>query len=314
MRDSNTQCNITMRTARGEEDFWLVRGFLLEIWGEMPPAFCWEVRRWDGSYFHDTKPGFKDSWGGADGVGLWFDADRLVAVVHPEDGGDTWLEVRRDYRWLEPQLLDWAEQNLARPDKAGQNRTWVLAWDYDSERQALLASRGYVNTGKGEVFRERPYPNEPIAPVALPDGYMLHEVRPGNQQDAECYAALLNDGFRRDFHQAAEIVHFTENSPSFRSEIELVAVAPDGRFAALTGMIYDEVNRFGLFEPVCATRGPRPIGLTGLLMQEGWRRVRELGALTCHVGTGIGMAANRFYDACGFKVINTGYYWKKVIG
>jgi len=50
-------------------------------------------------------------------------------------------------------------------------------------------------------------------------------------------------------------------------------------------MIYDAANRFGLFEPVCATPGPRPLGLTGMLMREGVRRATALGAEAVYVGT-----------------------------
>ena len=102
-------------------------------------------------------------------------------------------------------------------------------------------------------------------------------------------------------------------SPSFSPELELVAVAPDGSFAALAGLIYDAANRFGLFEPVCATPAPRPLGLTGALMLEGFRRMQSLGAEICYVSSGIGMAANRFYEAVGFKPVATGHYWVKEV-
>ena len=92
---------------------------------------------------------------------------------------------------------------------------------------------------------------------------------------------------------------------------QLSETHPQTYNAALTGMIYDADNRFGSFEPVCATPERRPLGLTGALMLEGWRRVRELGAEHCYVGTGIGMPANRFYEAVGFKIIRTGLYWVK---
>jgi predicted N-acetyltransferase YhbS len=208
-------------------------------------------------------------------------------------------------------MLDWAEEHLAHAGKDGRPKLQVFAWEYDGQLQELLASRGYTKTGGGEVLREKPYDGSELKVPPMPDGYRLHTVRPGNLEDCERYAALLNAAFRRTFHKAKELMTFTMNSPSYRQELELVAVAPDGSFAALTGMIYDEVNRFGMFEPVCATPGPRPLGLTGTLMLEGYKRVREMGAEHCYVGTGIGMPANRFYDSVGFKVIHTGHMWEK---
>ena len=315
MRPTNVSLNsTTMRTASGIDDFWRVRQLLIDSWQHLPPFFNWETRRWDGAYFHDAKPGFSESWGGAAGVALWEDGGRVVAAVHPEGGrGDAWLQVHPDYRWLEPAMLEWAEEHLARPGKDGRLRLLLICWEDDEQCLGLLNQRGYTRTAHGEVVREKPYrAGLPPAPH-MPEGYTLHCVRPGNREDCERYAALINDAFQRTFHRAEDLLTFTTQSPSFSSELELAAVAPDGRFAALTGMIYDEDNRFGSFEPVCATRGPRPLGLVAALMAEGYRRVRELGAEHCYTGTGIGMAANRFYEACGFKIIRTGWYWEKVL-
>lgn len=301
----------TVRTAGGEEDFWLVRQFLIDTWQLMPPFYNWEIRRWDGWYWHREQPGWDTRYGGGKCVGLWQASDgQLVGAAHPENGGDVWLEIHLDYRNLIGEMLDWAEANLAKQNKAGRMQLIVPAWDYDAELEELLRARGYTNTQHGEVIREKPYTGNEVPPQ-MPDGYKLHGVRRGHLEDCERYAALLNAAFRRDFHKAAEIATFTLNSPSFNPELELVAVAPDGGFAALAGMTYDDDNRFGLFEPVCAIPGPRPLGLTGKLMLEGHLRVRALGAEHCYVGTGIGAAANRFYDSVGFKVLHTRWYWKK---
>ena len=125
----------------------------------------------------------------------------------------------------------------------------------DRERQELLGRRGYEKTAGGEHLR-RWCGACPPEGAPLPAGYRLHAVRPGHAEDCERYAALINAAFRRTCHTAQEVATFTMLSPSFSPELELVAVAPDGSFAALTGMIYDTGNRFGLFEPVCATPAP----------------------------------------------------------
>jgi predicted N-acetyltransferase YhbS len=341
---------ITQRTASGEVDFWLVRQFLLDTWALGPPGFVWDVRRWDGAYFHRAQMGWDEHWHGGAAVGIW-EADksagadnaagadgaagdgaaradrRIVAVAHPEGAGEAWLEVHPHYRWLEEEMLHWAEANLAHAPKprtgepaqpgAGQSpsenarsRVTVFASDSDVQRQELLARRGYVQTAGGEHLR-RWASADPPQPAPLPAGYRLHTMRPGHPEDCARYAALLNAAFRRTCHGAEEVANFTLHSPSLRADLELIAVAPDGAFAALAGMIYDSANRYGLFEPVCATPAPRPLGLAGWLMHEGVRRVMALGAQDCYVGTGYGMPANRFYAAAGFKVIHSGSYWAK---
>jgi mycothiol synthase len=312
MTTANKEERINMRTAEGETDFWLLRGFLEDTWPLAAPFFNWEVRRLDGAYFHNEKPGWDARWNGGRDLALWQKPDgQLVGAVHPEGKGDAWLEVHPQYRWLEEAMLDWAEANLARPNKEGHPQLAVFTWEYDKERQEQLHQRGYTRTDAGDVLREKPYNVQDVPAPTMPEGYRLHEVRPGHPEDCERYAALLNAAFKRSIHTAKELATFTTMSPSYCQEIELVAVAPDGSFAALTGMTYDEDHRFGSFEPVCAVPGPKPLGLTGKLMLEGYRRVRQMGAEHCYVGTGIGMAANRFYDAVGFKIIHMGWYWKK---
>lgn len=331
---------ITHRTGSGEADFWLVRQFLLDTWALMPLGRIWDVRRWDGAHFHRAPEGWDEHWRGGAAIGIWEVDDvpgtgrRIVATVHPEGAGEAWLEVHPDYRFLEDAMLAWAEANLAcepkprpgastqpsgasaqtsgdQPPSAGARpRLTVFAADTDQQRQELLVSRGFTRTKGGEVLRRWQNP-EPPPPVALPTGYRFHELRPGDPQDCERYAVLINAAFRRTFHKAEEIANFTLHSPSFRADLELIAQAPDGSFAALAGMIYDAQNDYALFEPVCATPGPRPLGLTGLLMHEGVRRVLALGARDVYVGTAYGLAANRFYNAVGFKVVHSGSYWAK---
>jgi len=309
--DKTTHLKYAMRTAQGEEDFWLVRRFLSETWQLMPPFFNWETRRWDSAYWHNAQPGWDSRWGGGKSVGLWQASNgRLLGAVHPEDVSTACLQVHRDHRQLESEMLDWAEANLARSRDDGTRRLGVFAWDFDDQRRELLSARGYQQLESGDVMREKPYAGEETAP-RMPDGYRLHRIRPGNPEDCERYAALLNAAFRRVFHSAAEIATFTLNSPSFDPQLELVAVAPDGSFAALAGLFYDADNSFGLFEPVCATPLRRPLGLTAALMQEGHRRVHERGAKHCYVPSSLGRPANRFYDACGFCQIQVGHMWKK---
>lgn len=310
MSVQSTQQPIAFRTASGEADFWLVRQFLLDTWALVPPGQVWDVRRWDGSYFHNEQPGWHDAWRGGAAVGLWEADGRVVGVVHPEGPGQAWLNVHPACRFLENEMLAWGEAGLGRVHTDGRLKLAVFCLESDRERRELLIRRGYRQSAAGEVLR-RFSGRQPQAPVPLPAGYRLHTVRPGHPGDCERYATLLNASFRRTIHSAQEVATFTTQSPSFDPQLELVAAAPDGSFAALTGMIYDAQNRYGLFEPVCATPEPRPLGLTGALMHEGVRRAMARGAEAVYVGTGLGMAANRFYQAVGFKIIQNGNYWLK---
>ena len=147
---------VSRRCAEGEGDFWLVRRFLLDAWGLGALGFVWDVRRWDGAYYHNAVPGWRAHWRGGAAVGLWESAaGSLVGAVHPESAGEAWLEVHPACRWLEAEMLKWAEANLAHPGADGSPRVSVFAGDDDQQRQELLASRGYVRTAGGETLRGR---------------------------------------------------------------------------------------------------------------------------------------------------------------
>ena len=106
---------------------------------------------------------------------------------------------------------------------------------------------------------------------------------------------------------------FTRLAPSFCPDIDLVAVAPDGTFASYVGVPFDDVNRRGIFEPVCTHPDHRRHGLAQALMQEGLLRLRARGAADVIVETGDMEAANALYASLGFTEAHRGYVWKKTL-
>jgi len=315
MTADNTTQRIISRSVRGEEDFWLVRNLLIETWPITPPDFNWDVRRWDGSYFHNEEAGWDARWGKYEdnGIRLWETEDgRLVGAVHPEGAGEAFLQLHPDYRHIEEEMIAWAEEHLSVPTEDGTERLLrIFVYEYDSPRRSLLERRGYEKTSHGGVIRRLRFGNKQIPRPVIAEGYILRTTRP-DDDDCRKIADLFNAAFNRDIHTAKEIRTFMASSPSYRNDLDLVAEAPDGTLAALVGMIYDEVNRYGLFEPVCTHPDHQRRGLAGTLMFEGLHRVRALGATEAYVGTGDQVDANRLYESIGFTVVHKGYIWRKV--
>jgi ribosomal protein S18 acetylase RimI-like enzyme len=127
-------------------------------------------------------------------------------------------------------------------------------------------------------------------------------------------AGLLNASFGRTVHTAAEYRTFATRSPSFRHELNLVAIAPDRSFAAHAGFTLDEANRHAIIEPVCTHPDHRQLGLGSALIGEGLRRLRDLGAATCDVETGDMIPANALYRSIGFTEEYRGHQWRKDVG
>ncbi len=311
---------ITSRSVQGEDDFWRVRELLSDTYSLMPPDFNWEVRRWDGTaFFYSEEPGWNESWGeGVNRMRIWENAaGKIVGVANPDGrGAEAYLQVHPDYRFLEEEMIIWAEEHIAVPTKDGKNRTiFFSVWEYDAHRQRLLEQRGWekIEDKWWEVIRHLRLGDAPLPQAVMAEGYTLGNVNPDDLGDCQKIADILNAAFGRDSHTGKEFQSFALRAPSYKKELDLVAVAPDGIFAAYVGIAYDDANQYAIFEPVCTHPDHRKKGLAQALMFEGLHRAKAFGAAEISVGTGDMVPANALYDSIGFTEAHRAYVWKKVI-
>ena len=294
-----------------QEDFWRVRQLLVQTVPLTPVGLNWDVRRWDGQYFYNPRGVWAPEW--AARACLWENAQgELVGVVNPEGRGDAYLQVHPDYRHIEEAMIEWAEEHLAAPIRDGQRQLAFYVLEYDAHRQRLLQARGYTKTPYYGMLRHMRLGAQPLPQPVLAAGYTLRTTQTADMADCQRIADLLNAAFRRDFHNAAEYHRFAQLAPCFRPELDLVAEAPDGAFAAYVGIPYDETNQRGIFEPVCTHPNHQRQGLAQALMLTGLHRLRDLGARTVTVDTGDMIPANRLYDSLGFTEAYQGFEWRKV--
>lgn len=208
-------------------------------------------------------------------------------------------------------MFAWAEEHLARPVGGAGRQLEIGAFEYDRTRTLLLEKRGYEPSDDGGTFYLLRFGLRTMPEAQLANGYRLRETRPGCVVDAQRIADLLNDAFRRDFHNAEEYLVFASHSPCFRHDLDLVAEAPDGSFASYVGLPYDEQNRYGIFEPVCTHPDHRRKGLAQALMWEALRRARALGAVTASTATVRATAAHRLYESIGFTETYETRVWRR---
>lgn len=300
---------ITFRELATDADWWAVRDLLIRTFRDVPVGWNWEIRRWDGWRFHSPTLGLSPLM--RRGIGLWEADGRLVGAAHCEDGGDVFLDLDPDFRRLQGDMLDWAEGRLAKPCEGGRTlQTYV--YDYDISRRTLVAERGYTMLEAGGWMRQVRFGNWAIPDELLAEPYVLATTSAATAfGDAERMATLLNAAFRRTQHNAAEYLTFMANSPSFSHDLNLVALAPDGSFAAHVGLTAEPSSRSGVFEPVCTHPDHVRKGLARGLMLEGMRRLRDLGTLTACVDTGDMGPANALYRAVGFTEEYRGHWWEK---
>jgi mycothiol synthase len=87
-----------------------------------------------------------------------------------------------------------------------------------------------------------------------------------------------------------------QTAPSYRRDLDLVAIAPDGEIAAFCTVWFDDVTRSAIFEPVATVPRHQRRGLGKSVMTEGLRRLQRLGATLVFV-SGYSPAANALYQS-----------------
>lgn len=308
--NKNMTTLITHRPATSEADFWAIHRLLVDHVRRTPLGFNLDIRRWEGRRFYDDRPGGDPSW--CQQVTLWETASgQLVGAVLPDGPGLAALQLNPDFGHLAEEMLAWAEANLNTPTADGNGRQLqLLVHENNPDRETLLASRGYEQLSTGEVLRQMSIRQHEAPAVA--EGYTIRSTNPESLTDCQQVADVLNAAFGRTGHTAVEYQWFTRQAPSFRAYLDLAAVAPDGMFAAYTGIPYDFVNRRGIFEPVCTHPDHQQRGLGKTLMREGLHRLAQVGAQDVIVATGQAAAANALYNSLGFDQTAAGFYWRKI--
>lgn len=263
---------------------------------------------------------------------LWFDdSGQLVAfgqmsipVEHLDTtDGYLWFRVHPQARrqGLEPEILAWGEtclQDIAKVQGLP-GRLGVGCRDYQRDRITLFETHGFEYLRC--FLQMRRSLTEAIELPQLPQGFRLET---GETLDTAAWVEMYNQTFidHWNFHPlTVEQAKHWLTSPTYRPELDLVAIAPDGTYAAFCYASVDpEENqqrrcREGWISILGTRRGFRRLGLGRALLLSGLHRLQSAGMDTGLLGVDAENPnqAYRLYGDVGFrKQHQTFYYAKRV--
>lgn len=290
---------ITSRQYTSEADYAMMRQLLIEIYPlNGGKAYCsvGELDWWRGT---------ADDPYAAALSRLWLHGDQVVGIAWPRrDEVD--LMVHPNYKPIEDEMLAWAEQR--RVAEAGEPLT-LTAWVFESDTARIdaMQRRGYQRGSRFLFYHLRDLENIPTE-ARLPEGYAIRNVQ--GEADLEARVAVHRAAFAPS-RMSVEKHRRVMSLPTYRPDLDLVIVAPDGSFAAFCIVWYDAANRVGTFEPVGCHPDHQRRGLSRAMMYEGLRRLKQLGAQAANVSSHDEPAAVGLYRAVGFRMIDRNYGWKK---
>ncbi len=241
----------------------------------------------------------------------WLDAPDLVDVqIHP--------------RLLQPapvlrEMVAWAEralrQRAADNGTAAPSAVRVDIPVSDGALSAALGELGFRDTGR-DLFvllaRELLDLDDPV--IRAVPGVVVRDLAVVVGDDVD-RRVVLEHAVWPSSRANAESYHQLRGQPVYRADLDLVALAPNGEFAAYCICWLDPETRVGQFEPVGSSPHHRRQGYGAAVMTEGLRRLHTLGAVYATVGTGAdNAAALRLYESLGFYEAVRYREWTKGIG
>jgi ribosomal protein S18 acetylase RimI-like enzyme len=259
-----------------------------------------------------------------DNARLWSDADgRLLAwavmqtpfwtidyAIHPGAEGE-----------LHPRVLAWADGRArAVLDTASGRPSWfVNVFAGQAGRIRDLEAAGFAcQSDVGEdswskVFMRR-QSSEPAPDLSLPAGFVIRPL--AGDGEVEAYVDLHRAVFESRNMTVAWRAR-TLRRPEYVPDLDLVAVAPDGRLAAFcVGWLDRDAGEVvGQVEPLGARADFRRLGLGRAVLSECLRRMRGFGARRVFVETdNYRNAALDLYESAGFRAIRDVLVYRRDYG
>ncbi len=285
---------------------------------------CEEVDRLDeGTSISELQQEFNTpSLDTARDIRLWEDAEgKLIGfaqlwISEPGEVIDGWLSfrVRPDARGgdVEAAAIAWGEVRMREVSavRGAPVKLRSSARAEDGDRISVLTSCGF--RADRYFFRMARSLSEPIPEPHFPEGFALRQF-PG-EQDAEAWVEMFNQSFIDHWnHHDLTVDKFKYDlaKPDYRNDLDLIAVAGDGRFVAFCycEIIVEECDRSGRNEGwiMClgTRRGFRKRGLGRAMLLAGLHRLKAAGVATAILGVDAenSSGALHLYESAGFHNI-----------
>ncbi|MBD1942448.1 GNAT family N-acetyltransferase [Coleofasciculus sp. FACHB-712] len=230
--------------------------------------------------------------------------------VHPSDRGV----------YLEKQIVAWGEERMREVSKERcmSVKLRSSAREDQAERIAFLESCGF--TADRYFFTMRRSLDEPIPQPQFPAGFTIRQVEV--EQDAEAWVEMFNQSFIDHWNHhplTVEMLKYYLSDRDYKPELNLIAIAPDGTFAAFChSRIYTEENarsdrKEGWIAVLGTRRGFRKIGLGRAMLLSGMHRLKAAGVETAKLGVDAQnpSGALRLYESVGYATLHTRIFYVK---
>ncbi|TFF91040.1 hypothetical protein EU545_05920, partial [Candidatus Thorarchaeota archaeon] len=266
--------NASMRPFHWNEDYDSVRAFLADTF-ELARYHNWIPSRFEnlrygpcGSEYENSRDEFIKIWESESSS-----EREIVAVTVLEPGREGWLLVHPLHKNVERDIIKWMEKRTrALADHSQSPKVGIMCRSVDTDRVRLLEKIGYEKREVHGDLQERPL-DLPPPEYEIPHGFQIRSV--DLERDFEEYRRVQASVFPHCECMTKSLARTYASASFYNPELDLVAEAPDGHFAAIGTVRIDPVSRIAEFEPVGTHPDFRRLGLARAVVAEGLRRLRK---------------------------------------
>ncbi|HEX2912565.1 MAG TPA: GNAT family N-acetyltransferase [Chloroflexia bacterium] len=291
-------------------DFKLVNDFLTESYLLLGKQHNWSRVQWEILHtisLNETR--ISRNMALERRVRLWeTNQGKVVGMVNFEDREDFFIQIHPQFRFLENEMLEWAEEHFAAFLGTDPNNypLYTYVYGYDVERARTLTHRGYQNLCPVVFNRwravDKSFTRQKLAPKYGISGFCssVENFEKLAQLDLEVFGSA---------HLPVRTIRVLREAPSYRPDLDLVVVSPAGLFVAFCLAWFDPATRTGELITLGTHPDYRRQGLGSKLIAESLIRLGKLGAKVVYVNTAFNSASNLLYEAMGFDQYATAYRW-----
>lgn len=250
----------------------------------------------------------------------------LALIEHQESttqiDGNLWIFVHPDVRHqgLETELIQWSEKHLQRLGRQKHRPVRLLTDSRDDQvdRAVLFNQQGFQI--KREFLTLERSLNQPLPLPELSQGFQLSYLK--NPDQIPAWVEMYNQSFVDHWNHydiSVETVKYWHTLPDYQPELDIIAIAPDGTFAALCSCrLKPQPHRnihTGWIEWLGTRRGFRRMGLGRAMLFAGMRQLQQIGADTVKLSVDSQSltGANHLYESVGFRPVETVLSWVKPV-
>ena len=309
---------IRMRDYHWEKDFESCRRFLTDIFSIRKAYTNWIPSELENLKFGPGGTEYKDEED--EYLKIWeaFDetqqiALRIIAVSYIKPSGKCWLSVHPNYTSVAREIVLWMQNRVKemKGDKGEEVNMNFVVDDDDEDFILLLSDLGFQ---KGEIEGDkqvRPI-DSPVPTYNLPEEYTIRNAV--IEMDFLKYREVQMAVFPHIVSMSKKLLQLYRTASFYQEDLDIVAVDPDGIFAAFCTARIDSLSKIAELEPVGTHPDHRKLGSARAVICESLKRLEKYKPPAVVIlGAAPTDGARRLYKSVGFVNKGTRPYWFQMV-